>query len=191
VIEVELAEQDKEPVPGAATGMVVSTLKSVGSKMVKTHAVDIKFLEELRATEEQIARELGQWVDKTDNTQTIKRVEDIPTAVIEDAIRRGEEKLRWHEAQGTVAKVGQRALARDLGMSKTKVGHSLALLARLRHVVTIDRGIKRVQWYHLRRTFSARNSALALRRWFRRHLAADAWQVSGRLRRCVMSSRGQ
>jgi hypothetical protein len=103
VFEVELGEQDNEPVPGAATGMVVSTIKSIGSKLVKTHLVDIKLLEELRATEQQIARELGQWVDKADNIQTIMCVEDIPTAVLEDAIRRGEAKLQEMERQRLLA----------------------------------------------------------------------------------------
>ena len=43
------------------------------------------------------------FVDRSEQQQTIKRVEDIPTEVLEDAIRRGEEKLRQIEA----AKLGE------------------------------------------------------------------------------------
>ena len=48
--------------------------------------------------EELIGKELGMFVDRSEQQQTIKRVEDIPTEVLEDAIRRGEEKLRQIEA---------------------------------------------------------------------------------------------
>ena len=48
--------------------------------------------------QELIGKELGMFVDRSEQQQTIKRVEDIPTEVLEDAIRRGEEKLRQIEA---------------------------------------------------------------------------------------------
>ncbi len=51
--------------------------------------------------------------------------------------------------QGTTAKVGQRAISRDLGISRTQVCRSLARLEEFGHLVSTDMGVKRVQWYYL------------------------------------------
>lgn len=60
VMESRSIDPDVIDVPGGSTGTVIVGYKSVGFKTYKTHAVDIKLLAELRATEEQIARELEQ-----------------------------------------------------------------------------------------------------------------------------------
>jgi phage terminase small subunit len=48
--------------------------------------------------EELLGKELGMF-DRSEQQQTIKQVEDIPQEVLEDAIRRGEERLRQIEAE--------------------------------------------------------------------------------------------
>jgi hypothetical protein len=55
--------------PGADTGLLVRTLKTVGSgfdaKVVAEYEVDTGLLKELREHEKQAAQELGQWSDKS------------------------------------------------------------------------------------------------------------------------------
>jgi hypothetical protein len=56
--------------PGGRTGLVVRQLKQVGSgmsaKTVEEFAVDVGTIKEIRGLHEQAAKELGQWVDKTE-----------------------------------------------------------------------------------------------------------------------------
>jgi phage terminase small subunit len=49
--------------------------------------------------EELLGKELGMFVERSEQQQTIKRLEDVPQEVIEEAIRRGEERLRQLEAE--------------------------------------------------------------------------------------------
>ena len=49
--------------------------------------------------EELLGKELGMFVDRSEQQHTIKRLEDVPQEVIEEAIRRGEEKLRQLETE--------------------------------------------------------------------------------------------
>ena len=49
--------------------------------------------------QELIGKELGMFVDRSEQKHTIKRLEDIPHEVLEEAIRRGEEKLRQLEVE--------------------------------------------------------------------------------------------
>lgn len=54
--------------PGSETGLLVRQVKVVGSgehqRTVEEYAVDTGLLRELRGTEEQAAREVGQWADR-------------------------------------------------------------------------------------------------------------------------------
>ena len=86
--EAELAEKDGIPIPGAATGLVVSVMKRVGAMLVKTHAVDIKLLTELRMIEQQLAEELGQWPERQVNTEPILTPDDIPDHVLDELIEK-------------------------------------------------------------------------------------------------------
>lgn len=71
---------DKSVPAGGGTGLIVRQLKQIGSgrtaQLVEEFAVDIGLLKEIRAQEEQAAKELGQWVEKseTDQRQTIIRI---------------------------------------------------------------------------------------------------------------------
>jgi hypothetical protein len=62
------AEDMADEVPGGETGLLVRQIKSIGfganNQTVEEYAVDTGLLKELRAHEEQAAKELGQWVDK-------------------------------------------------------------------------------------------------------------------------------
>jgi hypothetical protein len=49
---------------GGKTGLVVRTYKAAGRTLVEEYQVDVALLRELRKTEEQAARELGQWADR-------------------------------------------------------------------------------------------------------------------------------
>ncbi len=61
--------------PGGTTGIVVRQLKMVGSgmsaKIVEEFAVDTGLIKELRANQEQAAKELGQWVDRSEQSGSL------------------------------------------------------------------------------------------------------------------------
>jgi hypothetical protein len=67
VIESRADEMDGEA-PGAETGLLVKTFKQIGqgpgAQMVTEYAVDTALMREIRAIEEQAAKELGQWEEK-------------------------------------------------------------------------------------------------------------------------------
>jgi hypothetical protein len=73
-----IAERADDPahaaVPGWQTGLLVHQVKGVGAgddfERVDQFAVDTGLLKELRAHEEQAAKELGQWVERRDDTVT-------------------------------------------------------------------------------------------------------------------------
>lgn len=56
-------------IPGGDTGLLVRQTKSIGfgenNTVIEEYAVDVGLLRELRAHEEQSAKELGQWVDRS------------------------------------------------------------------------------------------------------------------------------
>lgn len=60
----ERAEQTNTDVPGASTGLIVRKEKETKYGIEVDHAFDAALLAELRATEMQAAKELGQWVEK-------------------------------------------------------------------------------------------------------------------------------
>lgn len=67
-----IAERAADPTlaekPGGTTGLIVRQLKGLGKgddfQIVEVFEVDVGLLKELRAHEEQAAREVGQWMDK-------------------------------------------------------------------------------------------------------------------------------
>jgi hypothetical protein len=68
VIDERGADETMAAAAGWKTGILVRTFKSIGSGdsayKVEEYAVDVPLLRELRAIQEQIARELGQWTEK-------------------------------------------------------------------------------------------------------------------------------
>jgi hypothetical protein len=67
VIE-QRAEQMKDNAPGVNTGLMVKSFKQIGAGpdayAVEEYTVDTALLREIRAIEEQAAKELGQWEEK-------------------------------------------------------------------------------------------------------------------------------
>lgn len=83
-------DDDAEPIaPGAGTGLMVKQVKSVGfgeNNMVITEwVVDTGTLAELRAIEQQAAKETGQWLDKSESKLTV----DMESAIRKLADRHG------------------------------------------------------------------------------------------------------
>lgn len=70
VIEARAAEHWENPaVAGAEEGLHVRTVKlSATGKEVEEYAIDTPLLKEIRAHEEQAAKELGQWTERQDVT---------------------------------------------------------------------------------------------------------------------------
>ncbi len=67
-IEDQLKElRDRLPTvaPGMETGLIVRSYKVAGGQMVEEFSFDAALLKELRAHEEQAAKELGQWTEKS------------------------------------------------------------------------------------------------------------------------------
>ena len=67
---------DLSGVPGGETGLLVRREKMIGSgvmaERVEEYEFDAALLRELRAHEEQAAKELGQWTDKTELSGNLK-----------------------------------------------------------------------------------------------------------------------
>ncbi len=70
VIEAR-GEEMADEAPGVETGLLVKSYKQVGqgpsAQLVTEYAVDTPLMREIRAIEEQAAKELGQWVEKNEH----------------------------------------------------------------------------------------------------------------------------
>lgn len=84
----EKAESGEEIPAGGGTGLVVKQYKQLGSgrdaTIIEEFAVDVATVKEIRAVEEQAAKELGQWVEKV-QTEDLTRIFEV-VGVPEDAI---------------------------------------------------------------------------------------------------------
>lgn len=78
VVAARAADPSLAAVPGGETGLLVRQLKQIGAgrdaQVVEEYAVDVGLLKEIRATEEQAAKELGQWVEKGEVGGTVSVV---------------------------------------------------------------------------------------------------------------------
>lgn len=65
------ASEEMQGVPGGSTGLLVKQLKGIGKgddfQIIEQYAVDTGLLGELRAHEQQAAKELQQWIDKSEH----------------------------------------------------------------------------------------------------------------------------
>jgi hypothetical protein len=70
VIDERSEDLGMQAVPGGKSGLITKQLKGIGKgedfQVVEVYEVDTALVRELRATQEQIAKELGQWVEKRD-----------------------------------------------------------------------------------------------------------------------------
>lgn len=75
VIEARAEDPAMQDVPGGTTGLLVRTVKGIGSgddfRVVEEFAVDTGLLRELREIEKQAGQELGQWTEKRDVTGAV------------------------------------------------------------------------------------------------------------------------
>lgn len=101
LMEARADDPTMAEVPGGNTGLLVRTIKSVGSgdnaTIVEEYSVDTGLLREMREHEKQAAQELGQWAEK----HQISGPNDGPLAVIfEQATDRvwGESEAESEEA---------------------------------------------------------------------------------------------
>jgi hypothetical protein len=83
VIEERAADPSMEGVPGGRTGLLVRTLKTVGSgeaaRQVEEYRLDAALLKELRELERQAAEEAGQWTTRAEvHAQVLAGVSVIP-----------------------------------------------------------------------------------------------------------------
>lgn len=74
IIAARALETENWAAAGGHTGHIVRQFKVAGGMMVDEYSVDLGLLKELRAIEQQIAQELGEWL-----TKTAVQVSDIPT----------------------------------------------------------------------------------------------------------------
>lgn len=78
--------------PGAETGLLVRQVKQIGSgrdvQIIEEYAIDVPLMREIRALEEQAAKELGQWVDKREIGGELRTIEirEIRIPRIEEAV---------------------------------------------------------------------------------------------------------
>jgi hypothetical protein len=89
VIEDRARDDEMANVPGGPTGLLVHTVKQIGAgpsaTTVDEYSVDTGLLKELRAHEEQAAKELGQWIEKTRGEMTGKDGGPIEVTDVSDA----------------------------------------------------------------------------------------------------------
>jgi phage terminase small subunit len=95
VFAARAADSSHQEVPGYSTGVVVVTMKQVGTGyraiQVKEGAIDAPALRELRAHGEQIAKEAGQWVERHEDAYTSP--EQWPDEVLDAKIAAARAKL--------------------------------------------------------------------------------------------------
>lgn len=74
--------------PGGETGLVIRQVRAVGSgrstQIVEEYVVDAATIREIRALQEQAARELGQWIERQEQTGevTVFRLVGVPVEAI-------------------------------------------------------------------------------------------------------------
>jgi hypothetical protein len=93
VISERSDSPDLANVPGGKTGLVMKTLKGLGSgdnfKVVEEYEVDCATVREIRALQEQVAEEVGQRVSRTEMLDLNRRFEKMTKEELEDYAREG------------------------------------------------------------------------------------------------------
>jgi hypothetical protein len=76
VIEERGADPTMALIPGGKTGLVVRQYKISGETVMTEYAVDTGTIKELRGIQEQVAKELGQLVEKRETKISLKNMTD-------------------------------------------------------------------------------------------------------------------
>lgn len=94
IIAERASDGELQAIPGGSTGHVWYTWKAAGRELCKEYGVDLGLLKELRAIEQQIAQEMGEWLVKTalDVRADLPTV-DIPENASIDDIRAAKSKM--------------------------------------------------------------------------------------------------
>lgn len=105
VIEDRADDPEHQIAPGGSTGLLVRQTKGVGRgddfTLIHEFAVDVGLLAELRAVEQQAAKELGQWTDKKE----VQHSGDMRHAVALDLTTLSTDQLRAiRDISGELAK---------------------------------------------------------------------------------------
>jgi len=79
-----------QDVPGGKTGYVVTRERKARERWsIVKEQIDVALSRELREIDKQIAMEVGQWVEKSDQTRPYPVDRDLPDDVLAEAIERG------------------------------------------------------------------------------------------------------
>lgn len=101
VILERATDPDMASVPGGKTGLLAITWKSIGSgptaQVVREVKVDTALLSEIRATEEQAAQELGQWITRKESASVSHSFKHLSINEINDTLRREMRSLSKQE----------------------------------------------------------------------------------------------
>jgi hypothetical protein len=76
VIEERGADPSMADIPGGKTGLLVKTYKVSGETVMTEYAVDTGTIKEIRGIQEQVAKELGQLVEKRETKISLKDMTD-------------------------------------------------------------------------------------------------------------------
>ncbi len=81
---------EMQEVPGGKTGLLCRDVKAIGagvnSQIVPVFEVDAAVLTEMRLLEVDIAKELGQWVEKRDDTVKVASISDLSDEALAQVI---------------------------------------------------------------------------------------------------------
>lgn len=100
VIAERAQSPEMQDVPGGTTGLLVHQMKAIGTGQNQTvideYVFDAALVREIRAHQEQVAKELGQWVDRRENMHDVtvrqrpdlSRLSDDELAIIEQLAER-------------------------------------------------------------------------------------------------------
>lgn len=92
LIEERAKAPEHQAIPGGKTGLVViKGVKKQNGQDVLVSAADTKLISSLLSVDEQIARELGQWVEKRDDTLEIRHLDDLSDETLAELIKDAEE----------------------------------------------------------------------------------------------------
>ena len=81
VITARAGDDSMAEAPGGDTGLLVRQLKVIGAgknmQVVEEYSVDTGLIREIRALHEQTAKELGQWVDRSESDVTMTEIQIV------------------------------------------------------------------------------------------------------------------
>lgn len=105
IVKARAQDPNYQSIPGYSTGLMVHTRKVIGTgqnaQTLDEYYVDAPLLKEMRAHEEQAAKELGQWSEKVDMTHhmDLSTLSDADLLTLKDITRRARDRPALPPAQ--------------------------------------------------------------------------------------------